>query len=157
MQRSLCTREMLQRLLGGGKAFTSVDDFQMALKETHYLPTEVDPSLRLGQLTVQAATLSLGLALMFGISGLFAVFNILARETNIYRAEQIIAMLDSKDGRKQLHSDPKIASAVSDPEDFRDRLQCYIALQQSEADRMDPALTPSNGGCWPNGRPHQKK
>ncbi len=137
----LHAREMLQRLLGGGKAFTSVDDFQMALKETHYLPTEVDPSLRLGQLTVQAATLSLGLALMFGISGLFAVFNILARETNIYRAEQIIAMLDSKDGRKQLHSDPKIASAVSDPEDFRDRLQCYIALQQSEADRMDPALS----------------
>jgi uncharacterized RDD family membrane protein YckC len=138
----LHARNLLQRLLNASYPFTGVEAFQLALKESHYLPTEVDPSLRLGQLTVQAANLSIGLVIMFGIGALFAVFNILARETNIYHAQQIIGMLETPEGQEELAADAPFARALSaNPLEVHERLQSYIDQQHSEIDRMTPALS----------------
>jgi eukaryotic-like serine/threonine-protein kinase len=131
---------ILHRLLGGPKAYPNLDAFRVALQGTRELLTQVSQPMRLGQIGLMTAVLSLGLVMMFALSGLFAVLTVLERTEGARQGERLLEALASPDARARLATDPAMPRFVSDPQ-FPERVAFQVARDRAERESLFPALS----------------
>lgn len=95
--------------------YPTLAELHCDLAETHTHAPEVTPAIRGAQLGIQAAVLALGLAVMFGATGLLAVILTKMAEVRASQIGAVLAALNDPAQRAELPHDPELARAVSDP------------------------------------------
>lgn len=122
---------MIARLFApGGTA--CLGELQAALHATHALAPEITPAIRTAHLGIQAALLSLGLLLMFGLAALVGMFLLITTEQWEHIAETTLADLRNPEKHEQLRLLQGAAAAIDNPRAIR-RIEGLRERQHTEA------------------------
>jgi uncharacterized RDD family membrane protein YckC len=143
----------LDRLLGGPGAYADLESVADGLKETREAPAQVDAPLRLAQLSVQALALAPGLAMMFLVSGLFAVFAVIDRDQSARAARRLLLALDDPAEHRRLAEDPHTAPLLKNEAAARAALLTHAEADEAERDRLAPSLSSLERALVPLLRP----
>ncbi|MDB5307218.1 MAG: hypothetical protein JWO38_1420 [Gemmataceae bacterium] len=121
--------------------YSSLAGLHRDLLDTHAHSPEVTPSLRAAQLGIQAAILSSGLFLMFGLAGAVALVLAHRAETRTGQADNVLGALRDPAKRDELARLQGAAAALNNPRAAA-RIEGLRARKQEEADARRRALLP---------------
>jgi hypothetical protein len=133
---------MLGRLFADGPAgYHALDEFHRDLHETHAHPAEVTPAMRGAQLGIQAASLSVGLIVLFGSIGMAAVLLTQVAAERANQVDFVLKGLTEPDPRATLGSAnaKAAAAALKNPAGLR-RLEELRDRKRKEAEDREREL-----------------
>ncbi len=122
------------------RGYTSLEELQTKLRETHTHPPEVTSAIRTAHLGIQASLLSLGLFLMFAVAGLVSVVLVINAEGRVLEAEATLADIRDPAKHEELKRMQGAAPAIDNPRALG-RIEALRIRAKAEGDNRRAALS----------------